>query len=208
MTRGGGVKIRTVEFVGSIGEVGAPPPRALPQVAVSGRSNVGKSSLINCLVRRTRRRLAQISGRPGKTRRADFYLVNDAFLLVDLPGLGYARVPRTTRERWARLIQGYIGAARDLRGVAHLVDARHPPSREDRSMIEFLAGRALPVLVVLTKIDKVPRSRRSARVEALAQELRLDHEQLLPFSARTGEGRTELLAAIGSLLDRNGGDHR
>lgn len=199
------MKIHSVGFAGSMAEAGAPLPVALPQVAFSGRSNVGKSSLINCLIRRTRRRLAQVSSWPGKTRHVNFYVVNGAFALVDLPGLGYARVARTTRREWARLVEAYLSSAPDLRGVAHLVDARRGVGRPDRSIIELLSERAVPVLFVATKIDKLPLARRAERVGAIARDLGVGEEQVLPFSARTGEGREELLWAIAALLDTQRG---
>lgn len=201
------MKIRSVEFAGSVAEAGQPPPGDLPQIAFSGRSNVGKSSLINTLLRRTRKKIAHVSGQPGKTRTLNFYRVNDRFFLVDLPGFGYARVPVPMREAWTRLVERYLAGPPGPRGVVHLVDARHEPSRLDRRMIELLGELGLPTLVVLTKIDKLGATARDRQIGSITRALGLDEEQVLPFSSRTGEGREELLDAIESLLpDDEGND--
>lgn len=194
------MKIRDVEYAGTVAEAGAAPPGHLPQVAFSGRSNVGKSSLINTLLRRTRKKIARVSGTPGKTRALNFYRVNDRFFLVDLPGYGYARVPDAMRDAWGQLIEWYLAASPELRGVVHLVDARHPPTEQDRTMMAYLADLGVPALVVLTKMDKVKRSRRKKSIERAVRELAVDSEQLLPFSSKTGEGRDELLKALDALL--------
>lgn len=199
------MKIRDVEFMGSVVEAGVPPPADLPQVAFSGRSNVGKSSLINTLLRRTRKKIARVSSTPGKTRELNFYRVNDRFLLVDLPGYGFARVPDEVRESWRRLVEGYLATEEGLRGVVHLVDARHDPMDTDEQMVAFLAALQLPTLVVLTKMDKLSRSQRAGKVSDAAEALGLDPEQVLPFSAKTGEGREPLLEALDDLLAREEG---
>lgn len=195
------MKIREVEFVGSVVEPGTSPPEDLPQVAFSGRSNVGKSSLINTLLRRTRKKIARVSSTPGKTRELNFYRVNDRFLLVDLPGYGFARVPDEMREAWRKLVEGYLATEERLRGVVHLVDARHDPMDTDKQMVAFLAALQLPTLVILTKIDKLSRSERTGKENEAARALGLDAEQILPFSAKTGEGRETLLGALDHLLE-------
>lgn len=195
------MKIRTVEFAGVLAEPGGKPPTGLPSVAFSGRSNVGKSSLINTLLRRTRSKMAHVSSRPGKTRTVNFFRVNDDFFLVDLPGFGFARVPDAVREEWKRLVEWYLAGVHAPRGVVHLVDARHEPTRTDREMVEYLAGLELPTLVVLTKMDKLKWSERSGVVQRASGELKIDAEQVLPFSSETGEGREELLEALELLLD-------
>lgn len=194
------MKVRTVEFAGSLYVPGEAAPGNLPQVAFSGRSNVGKSSLINVLLRRTRRKLARVSAAPGKTQSLNFYRVNDHFFLVDLPGFGYAKVSAKVRESWKALIEQYLERERMLRGVVHLVDARHDPTATDRQMVAFLATRELPTLVVLTKMDKLKKTQRERAVATAMDHLGLDEEQLLAFSAKTGEGREELLAALESLV--------
>ena len=194
------MKIKTVEFAASQYVPGSPVPGDLPHVAFSGRSNVGKSSLINVLLRRTRKKLARVSATPGKTQSLNFYRVNDYFFLVDLPGFGYAKVSAKVRDSWKALIEQYLEGERMLRGVVHLVDARHDPTATDREMVAFLAGRELPTLVVLTKMDKLKKAQRARSVTTALDQLGLDEEQLVTFSSKTGEGREELLAAVESLV--------
>ncbi len=207
------MKIRTVEFAGAVATAGGPAPGGLPEVAFSGRSNVGKSSLINRLLGRTRTPVARVSGTPGKTREVNFYRVDALaerdgaaieFHLVDLPGYGYARVPVAVRGAWKPLIEGYLGSSSQLRGVIQLVDARHGPSADDLSMIEFLASLEVPTMIVLTKVDKLRSSDRTRQLGEITTRLELDMEQVVPFSAQTGEGREALLAALEALLTESG----
>lgn len=195
------MKIGTVEYAGTVVDPAAPPPGTLPQVAFSGRSNVGKSSLINTLLRRTRAKIARVSATPGKTQALNFYRVNDRFFLVDLPGYGYARVPQGTRDAWTGLIEGYLAGSRHLRGVVHLVDARHAPTKHDRQMVAYLAEVGVPALIVMNKMDKLSRSERRQSLDRAAETLDVEEAQLLAFSSKTGEGRDELLEAIESLID-------
>ena len=194
------MKVRTVEFAGSLFDAGAPVPGDLPQVAFSGRSNVGKSSLINVLLRRTRKKLAHVSATPGKTRSLNFYLVNDRFFLVDLPGFGFARVSSRVRRSWKELVEDYLVGEPKLRGVVHLVDARRDPTDIDLEMVEFLAEKGLPTLVVLTKMDKLRRVARERTVTEAVERLNIDQDQVLGFSSKTGEGREELLTALEDLI--------
>ncbi|MBT8488108.1 MAG: YihA family ribosome biogenesis GTP-binding protein [Gemmatimonadetes bacterium] len=194
------MKIRDVEYAGTIAAPGGPAPGTLPQVAFSGRSNVGKSSLINTLLRRTRNKIARVSAKPGKTQALNFYEVNGDFYLVDLPGYGFARVPVSTRDAWARLIEWYLGESGTVRGVVHLVDARHKPTEHDLTMVAYLADLGLPTLVVLTKVDKLKRSERKQSIQRAMATLGLDEAQLLPFSSKTGEGRDKLLEALEVLI--------
>ncbi len=194
------VKVRTVEFAGSLFDAGAPVPGDLPQVAFSGRSNVGKSSLINVLLRRTRKKLARVSATPGKTQSLNFYLVNDRFFLVDLPGFGFAKVSSRVRRSWRELVENYLVGEPKLRGVVHLVDARHDPTVTDLEMVEFLAAKGLPTLVVLTKMDKLKRMARERTVATALERLDIDEDQVLSFSSKTGEGRDELLTALDDLI--------
>lgn len=195
------MEIRTVEYAGTVATPTQPAPGKLPEIAFSGRSNVGKSSLINVLLRRTRHKIAHVSATPGKTQALNFYRVNDRFFLVDLPGFGYARVPKVRHDEWQALIEGYLATSPQLHGVVHLVDVRHRPSELDRRMLDYLAGIGAPTLVVATKMDKLKHGRRSEHLERVAQELGIDAEQLVSFSSHTGEGRQELLAALEALLD-------
>ncbi len=193
--------IRSVEFAGAVATSGGPLPGELPQVAFSGRSNVGKSSLINVLLGRTRKKVAHVSSRPGKTQTLNFYRVNDAFFLVDLPGYGFARAPGPVREGWRKMVEWYLdGGSPGLEGIVHLVDGRHRPAKLDLEMMDFLGGLDLPALVVLTKMDRVPRGRWKDTLGEGSRTLGLDPEQVLPFSSVTGEGREDLLAALEVLL--------
>jgi GTP-binding protein len=166
--------------------------------AVAGRSNVGKSSLINALVHR--RKFARVSNTPGRTREINFFKVNDTFILADLPGYGYARISKEKRAAWRPLIEGYLKGSPALRGVVQLLDARRTPSEDDLQMLEFLAHRETPTLVIATKVDKLRKAERDARFRALAKEAGVELEQIIPFSAETGEGRDELAEAIVQLV--------
>lgn len=156
--------------------------------------------MINTLLQRTRRKIAHVSGTPGKTQALNFYRVNDAFFLVDLPGYGYARAPKATRDAWADLIEWYLGDSGQVSGVVHLVDSRHEPTKHDHRMVGYLAEVGLPTLVVLTKTDKLRRGEREQSVARTLDALDLDESQLLPFSSKTGEGREALLDALEELI--------
>ena len=193
--------IRSVEFLGGLAAPGGwRPPGGLPEIAFSGRSNVGKSSLLNRLVRR--KALARVSGTPGKTREINFFRINDMFTLVDLPGYGFARVSKAVKAQWRPLIEGYLRHSTPLRGVVQLVDARHAPSPDDHDMLDFLSEIGAPTIIAATKIDKLRKAEVPARLAALAKELVMPAEQIVPFSAVTGEGRDELAAALVSLLEQ------
>jgi GTP-binding protein len=194
------MRIESVEYAGTIASPGGKAPGSLPQVAFSGRSNVGKSSLINTLLRRTRSKVAHVSSTPGKTRALNFYRVNDDFFLVDLPGYGYAKVPESVRASWTELIEWYLGESGLVRGVVHLVDARHRPTKHDHRMVEYLAEVGLPTLVALTKTDKLKKREREQSITRTLEALGLDESQLVPFSSKTGEGREVLLEALGELV--------
>jgi GTP-binding protein len=200
------MKIATVEYAGTVVARGAPPPDTLPQVAFSGRSNVGKSSLINVLLKRTRNKIARVSATPGKTQALNFYRVNDTFFLVDLPGYGFARVPEAMRDAWSRLIEGYLSESRELRGVVHLVDARHKPTKHDKQMVSYLSELGVPSLIVMNKIDKLKRSERAGAFKRAMEELGVEEGQLLSFSSKTGEGRDELLGALEALIEDDSGE--
>jgi GTP-binding protein len=156
--------------------------------------------LINTLLQRTRKKIAHVSATPGKTQALNFYLVNDDFFLVDLPGYGFANVPEKIRGQWAALTEWYLGESGKVRGVVHLVDARHPPTKHDHRMMEYLSKIGVPALVVLTKVDKLKRSEREHATSRAAEALGLEESQLLAFSSKTGEGREALLEALEDLL--------
>ena len=174
------------------------PPR--PEIAFVGRSNVGKSSLLNALCRN--RRLARVSGSPGKTQTINYFDVGGTCYFVDLPGYGYAAVPEAVRRAWGPMVEGYLERSPRLAGVVSLIDARHDPTALDREMVGWLAEREIPTLVALTKADRVPRGRRRERLDATAGALGLDAEQVVWFSSRTGEGRDAVFAAVNSLLEQ------
>ncbi len=189
--------IKQAEYVTSAVRPAQYPSERLPEIALAGRSNVGKSSLINKCV--NRKNMARTSGKPGKTQTLNFYRVRcgdtrfEAFYFVDLPGYGFAQVSQATRERWARFMQQYLGCSEMLRGVIQLVDLRHPPSREDALMYERLCRLRLPVLVVATKCDKVARGKWQRQVKEIRAGLAAEAAQeILVFSAETGEGLERL----------------
>lgn len=191
--------IRRLAFLGGQASPGGwRPESALPEIAFSGRSNVGKSSLLNALVRHNS--LARVSQQPGKTREINFFAVNDALVLVDLPGYGYARVSQTERAKWRPLIESYLETSTQLRGIVQLLDVRRDPSPEDRQMLEFLAELGAPTIVTVTKVDKLSATRATARVAEITASLGLEPEQVIPFSAVTKLGRDELASAIEDLV--------
>ena len=191
--------IRSLDFLGGMASPeGWRPEPDLPEIAFAGRSNVGKSSLLNRLV--GRKKLARVSNTPGRTREINFFKVNDAFVLVDLPGYGYARISKAQRESWKPLIEGFLQRSPQLRGIVHLLDARHDPTTDDQEMLNFLADLGVPTLIVLTKMDKLTANQASKRVTGISAALEVDAEQVIPFSAVTGSGRDELAEAIEGLL--------
>ena len=193
------MRIQTATFLLSAGHPDQFPKARWPEIAFAGRSNVGKSSMINRLL--SRRNLARISSIPGRTRTINFYQVNDQFLFVDLPGYGYANVSRTVKDAWWRLVEGYLTQRIQLCGVVHIIDARHAPTPQDRELEVFLRAIAVPSLVVMTKADKVPRGRRASTRQIVAQGVHLPSAEVpLFFSAETGEGASEVWRAIDERL--------
>jgi GTP-binding protein len=192
--------IRNVEFLGGMAERhGWRPESSLPEVAFAGRSNVGKSSLLNSLVRR--KSFARVSRTPGRTREINFFRINNAFVLVDLPGYGYARVSKEKKAEWKPLIQSYLRRTTQLRGIVLLLDIRREPSDDDLAMLDFLAETEVPTIVALTKKDKLTKAAALERAAKISRSLALASEQVIPFSAQTGEGRVELLEAITELIE-------
>lgn len=176
------------------------PASSLPEVAFSGRSNVGKSSLINRLV--NRKALARTSATPGKTATINFYRL-DTMRMVDLPGYGYAKVSDSERRRWSELIEGYFDDDRDMRLVLQLWDIRHDPSKDDYQMLEYMVQREIPFVIVLTKSDKLNKSERAKRLAAFDEILAdLEGVMVIPFSAVNGEGADQ----IREILDQVTGD--
>jgi len=194
------MQIRTVEYAGTLVDPKAPYPDDLPQVAFAGRSNVGKSSLINTLLQRTRKKIAHVSSTPGKTQALNFFRVNDAFFLVDLPGFGYAKVPKGVKDSWKGLVEGYLARPDGPKAVVHLVDIRRGPTPQDRQLLDYLSRVGIPTLVVLTKADKFGHEARTKRIRELEKALDLDPEQVVASSTLTGEGREVILEALEGIL--------
>ncbi len=193
--------IRTVEYAGTLVDPKAPYPGDYPQVAFAGRSNVGKSSLINTLLNRTRKKIAHVSSTPGKTQALNFFLVNEQFYLVDLPGFGFAKVPLSVKDGWKALVEGYLARSDGPRAVVLLVDIRRGTTPDDVQMLAFLSDIGIPTLVVLTKADKLAHGARIRRIQEIENNLGLDPDQMVASSAQTGMGRDLILAALESILE-------
>ena len=187
-----------VEFIKSAHESDQYPRHMFPEVAFSGRSNVGKSSLINMLL--GRKKLARISSTPGRTRSINFFRVDDRFCLVDLPGYGYARVPEEEKDRWAFLIEDYLHHRRNLCGIIQIVDARHEPSEDDLLMMDWLLAADLDFIVAATKCDKLNRSQQNNHKQMIARELGIDEGSVVLTSATEGYGKKRLTTFIKELL--------
>lgn len=191
--------IRSLEFMGGMAGVdGWRPEAVLPEIAFAGRSNVGKSSLLNRLVRR--KAFARVSKTPGRTREINFFNVNGTFVLADLPGYGYAKVSKSQSAEWGPLIESYLRSSPQLRGVVQLLDVRHDPTDDDRQMVDFLSDVGVPTLFVATKTDKLAKGALARRMLDLALAMGVEDEQVVGFSAQTGAGRDELAHAIVALL--------
>jgi GTP-binding protein len=194
------VKILSAEFIKSATEPAHYPEGALPEIAFVGRSNVGKSSLLNTLVRR--KNLAKTSNTPGRTQLINFFLINDRYIFVDLPGYGFARVPEAVRRNWGPMVETYLKERPNLRLVVLILDIRRDPSVQDLDLLGWLDAYRIPVLPVLTKTDKLSKNQvqRRARLieEALKTEAGREARPLL-FSAKTGEGKDALWSGIETL---------
>lgn len=168
----------------------------LPEVCFSGRSNVGKSSLINKIL--NRKALARVSTKPGKTVTINFYRIDDKIRLVDLPGYGYAKVPFSEKNRWSELMEGYFNSERNIKMVFQLVDMRHPATQFDITMLDFLSSMNIPYTVILTKSDKLNKTEYKERISLINSELQgyIDNVRVIPFSAKNGEGAEEIRSII------------
>ena len=189
------MKVLSAEFVLSAKEPAHYPPALLPEIAFAGRSNVGKSSLINTLVKR--KGLARTSNTPGRTQEINFFTINNRFGFIDLPGYGYAKVPEKVRSHWGPMIETYLRERETLRLVVLILDIRRDPSPEDRQLIGWLQYYQLPVLIVLTKVDKLSRNQLTERKRKIGADLGLaTMPQPVSFSAKTGEGKDLLWREI------------
>ena len=185
--------IKSAAFVTSMSKYTA-PSSALPEIAVAGKSNVGKSSLINSLCRR--KALAKTSATPGKTRLINLFLLNGSFHLVDLPGYGFAKVDKGEKQRWGEMMEGYFRKTDALRLTLHLVDIRHDPTQDDLQMNAFLRGNHLPFLVIATKADKLSKSAQARQLAPIYRALQVQPWQVIPYSSETGAGREKVLSAL------------
>ena len=193
------MKITSAEFLKSVYPQDEYPPARFPEVAFAGRSNVGKSSLINTLV--NRKGLARTSSTPGKTQSINFYLVNGSLCLVDLPGYGYAKVPQQVHKRWSPLIEKYCQNRKNLCGVVVIIDVRTGPTSLDLALIQWLRGLSLPALIVMTKADKLSKNKMAQALRQSSEVLAIPAEEICTFSAHTGAGKKQLWKKISYLIN-------
>lgn len=175
------------------------PENLLPEIAFAGKSNVGKSSLINGLM--NRKSLARTSSQPGKTQTINFYNINEALYFVDLPGYGYAKVSESIKQKWGKMIENYLNKSKQLKAVFLLIDIRHEPSANDRNMYEWVKYNGYEPVIIATKLDKINRSQRQKHVKMIREGLGMPKEGLIfPFSAITKAGRDEIWEYIESVI--------
>ena len=192
------MEIRKAEFITSLADYGPFEGKGLPQIAVAGKSNVGKSTLINKLCNRNK--LARTSSTPGKTRLINIFLLNEAFHLVDLPGYGFARVDKKEKARWGKMMQDYFEKSEELKHVFCLVDIRHDPTEDDKTMNSFLRQMNIPFTVIATKADKISRGARSKYLAPICRALLVQPWEIICFSGEDGTGRPELLEKMEKVL--------
>jgi len=170
------------------------PGQGLPEIAMVGKSNVGKSSLINNMTGNSK--LARTSSEPGKTRLVNLYLINEAFFLVDLPGYGFAKAPKQEKQKWAEMIEGYLRGSEHLKRVFQLVDVRHAPTEDDQLMVEYLRHYDIPFTVVATKADKLSKAQRGRSIPVICRTLGVQPWEVMVHSSKDGTGRDQLLELI------------
>ncbi|TCT25113.1 GTP-binding protein [Melghiribacillus thermohalophilus] len=193
------MKVHQAEIVISAVKEEQYPDDRLPEIALAGRSNVGKSSFINKMIQR--KNLARTSSKPGKTQTLNFYKINEAFYFVDVPGYGYAKVSKKERKAWGKMMENYFTKRENLKAAIMVVDMRHKPTEDDLLMYDFLKYYEIPVIVIATKMDKVPKSKRAKHVKQITEELELETKDIMiPFSAETGDGKDEAWSAIKSYI--------
>ena len=186
--------IKSAEFVISATRPGNYPPEGLPEIAFAGRSNVGKSTLINKLV--NRKHLVKTSSTPGRTQLLNFFNINDAFVFVDLPGYGYAKVPERVKKDWGKMIETYLATRSTLKGVVLILDIRRNPGEEEQNFIAWLHQQAIPAVLILTKADKLSKTKQKKQVHAIEKALSVNPEELICFSAKTRQGLDSVWQAI------------
>lgn len=188
------------EFITSVYDLERQPEIMLPEIVFAGRSNVGKSSMINKLV--NRKSFARISSMPGKTACINYYGIDNKAYFADLPGYGYAKVAKTEKQRWSSLIDGYFLSNRDIRLVILLIDIRHKPSEDDKLMFQFLLQTGFHFMIVPTKSDKISKSQIETRIKEIRMDLSIPKTiNILPFSSQTGEGKEQILEIINHIVD-------
>lgn len=193
------MKITKAEFMTSAVKPSQYPPVGVPEIAFAGRSNVGKSSLINLLM--GNKKLAKVSSTPGKTRTINFFNINDDFRIVDLPGYGYAKVSKSQSDDWGPMMESYLSKREDLLKVLQLVDIRHAPSAQDKQMYEYLRYYGLSGIVIATKADKLSRNEMNKNISMIKKELELDRDDIIiPVSSLTKQGMDEVLGIMAELL--------
>ena len=192
------MKILSAEFVTSAVKSDQYPALRLPEIGFAGRSNVGKSSLINVLV--NRKRLVKTSSTPGRTQLVNFFDINETMTFVDLPGYGYAKAPKRVVREWGPMVERYLMERRSLKGVMLLIDIRRSPRVEEFNLIEWFHAHGIPFRVVLTKADKFSNNKRQGNVARIAKELGVKSSELIPFSTLSRNGRDEVWEAISDLL--------
>lgn len=176
------------------------PDTRLPEVAFAGKSNVGKSSLINALM--NRKSLARTSSQPGKTQTINYYNVNDAIYFVDLPGYGYAKANVKVKEQWGKMVENYLHKSRQLRHIFHLIDIRHEPSENDRIMYDWIVRNGYHPIIIATKLDKIKRSQIQKQLNLILSTLNAEKETIIiPFSAETKQGREEIYEILDGILE-------
>ncbi|MGA1865476.1 MAG: ribosome biogenesis GTP-binding protein YihA/YsxC [bacterium] len=194
------MKIKTAKFVKSAVKPSQYPHEALPEIAFIGRSNVGKSSLINSLV--NRKKMAQTSSTPGRTRMVNFFCINDTFMLVDLPGYGYAKVPQKMKQGWGKIIEGYLKTRKNLKAVIHILDSRHLPTQDDLLMREWLLYYKIVTITVATKVDKLSKTKIPQHIKKIKDNFKLSNDELLlPYSVISKQGHKELWTAINEIVN-------
>lgn len=175
------------------------PSTGLPEIALAGRSNVGKSSFINTMI--NRKGLARTSGKPGKTQTLNYYIIEDTFYFVDVPGYGYAKVSKTERAKWGQMLETYFTQREPLKAALSVVDLRHPPTADDIQMYEFLKYHSIPVIVIATKADKIPRGKWNKHIKITKDALNLrEEDDFVLFSSETGEGKDKAWSLIESYI--------
>ena len=192
------MEIKQAEFVTSMASYGNFAGKGLPQIAVAGKSNVGKSSLINKLCNRNK--LAKTSATPGKTKLINVFLLNRAFHLIDLPGYGFAKVDKAEKARWGKMMQDYFEQADELRHVFCLVDIRHDPTQDDINMNSFLRQMGIPFTVIATKADKISRAARSKQLAPICRALMVQPWEVICWSSEDGTGRDKVQELLDKLL--------